>query len=69
MTICIKTHTNSMVKNSTINNHTTEMEAVHYALCGVAITAAAVIVVCCIALPLCNQFLFYIVTTTLLRYV
>ena len=69
MTICIKTHTTAWSKNSTINNHTTETEAVHYALCGVAITAAAVIVVCCISLPLCNQFLFYSVTTTLLRYV
>ena len=67
MTICIKTHTNSMVKNSTINNHTTETEAVYYALCGASMTAAFVIVVCCIALSLCNQFLFYSVATTLLR--
>ena len=57
MIICIKNcsyaHANSMAKNSTINNHRTDMEPVQYALCGAAVVAAvAVIVVCCMALPL-----------------
>ena len=62
MIICIKNITQAAwPKNSTINNHTAEMEAVHYILCGAAITATAVIVVCCIALPLCNQFIICMV--------
>ena len=43
-----------MAKNSTINNHRTDMEPVHYALCVAATVAAAaaVIVVRCMELPL-----------------
>ena len=59
MTICIKifscAHADSKAKNSTINNHRTDMEPVHYTLCVAAVAAAvvvAVIVMCCMALPL-----------------
>ena len=49
----VAVHTHSMAKNSTINNHRTDMEPVYYALCSAAVAAAAaVIVVHCMALPL-----------------